>query len=480
MMSVRRHQRIPDLKLLLGYLRNRCQPPSLLLQIHAALITTGYLLPSPSSHPDDIPIPGRTPTTFVYNILIRAYRGLPHACLILFSQMLSHGVLPNHHTFPSLIKVVAATYCCTYSVPTLHSQAFRRGLTLDGFINCSIVDFYARAHDLDSARKTFDELSYPDLASCNSILHALCLHGNLASALRVFDRMVDRDIITWASLINGYAKNYEFHSAISLFRRWIMQKDVPLTPNEAMLVGALSVFANLDGLDAQLNGREIHGYIIRNEAPLTAFLGTALIDMYNKHGLLSYCTSIFKATLEKEVCTWNAMISALACNGKAIEALILFEEFRAADMHPNHITFVAVLSACSRQKLVEIGLEWFKAMYSRFGVVPLMEHYGCVVDILARAGFLKEAVEFIRRMPFEADASVWGALLGSCKVHEDAQIVDNVRKELARLHFGSSSRNMILRNLYAAAERWNDAAELKIAWEKSGMRKPTGHSWIVS
>lgn len=259
-----------------------------------------------------------------------------------------------------------------------------------------------------------------------------------------------------------------------------MQMDVPLTPNEAMLVSVLSASANLDGLSAQLNGREIHGYIIRNEAPLTAFLGTALIDMYNKHGLLSYCTSIFKATVEKEVCTWNAMISALACNGKATEALILFEEFRAADMHPNHITFVAVLTACSRQKLVETGLEWFKAMHSRFGVVPLMEHYGCVADLLARAGFLKEAVEFISRMPFEADASVWGALLGSCKVHEDARLVDNVRKELVGLHFGSSGRNMILRNLYAAAERWNDAAEIKIAWEKSGMRKPTGHSWIVS
>jgi pentatricopeptide repeat protein len=56
-------------------------------------------------------------------------------------------------------------------------------------------------------------------------------------------------------------------------------------------------------------------------------------------------------------------------------------------------------------------------MAGEFGLVPIIEHYGCVVDLLARAGLLGEASEFIRRMPFEPDASVFGALLGACKIH---------------------------------------------------------------
>ena len=119
-------------------------------------------------------------------------------------------------------------------------------------------------------------------------------------------------------------------------------------------------------------------------------------------------------------------------------------------------------------------------MSTEFGVVPLMEHYGCVVDLLGRAGFLKEAMEFIRRMPFEADASVWGALLGACKVHENVQLGDGVGKQLIELQPWPAGLYMVLRNIYAGAGRWDDAAGMKKALQNSGIKKPTGYSWIVS
>lgn len=312
------------------------------------------------------------------------------------------------------------------------------------------------------------------------MLHALCVHGDLAAAIALFESMVDGNVISWTSLINGYARNGEFHEAIDLFRRWIIQKDVPLIPNEAMLVSVLSACANLDHHRALFRGLEIHGFIVRNEAPLTGFVGTALIDMYSKHGHLDYCTDVFQATREKEVCTWNAMISALARNGRAASALQLFDAMTASGLRPNHVTFVAVLTACAMQKLVDQGLRWFESMSTEFGVVPLMEHYGCVVDLLGRAGFLKEAMEFIRRMPFEADASVWGALLGACKVHENVQLGDGVGKQLIELQPWPAGLYMVLRNIYAGAGRWDDAAGMKKALQNSGIKKPTGYSWIVS
>ncbi|WOL01641.1 pentatricopeptide repeat-containing protein [Canna indica] len=467
---------MPCLELLLQYLHNH---PCKLPQIHALLITSGFLQSPPRRL---IPMWQGSSPTFSYNCLIRAClrrRDPPDASLRIFAQMLAHGVRPNRHTFPSLFKAVATTDSSPSTGRSVHSQALRRGIILDDFTNCSIVDFYSRVGDLSSARKTFDEMIQPDLASGNSMLHALCLHGDLASALVFFESMVDRDVISWTSLISGYARNGRFDEAIGLFRRWIMQKGLPLRPNEAMLVSVLSACANLDDFRALFYGLEIHGYIVRNEAPLTAFLGTALVDMYSKHGYLGYCTNVFEATVEKEVCTWNAMMSALAGNGKAAEALHLFDQMRVAGLQPNHITFVALLTACARQKLVDLGLKWFKLMTSEFGLVPLMEHYGCVVDLLAKAGFIKEAIQFIRRMPLQADASVLGALLGACKVHENAQVGDDVGKQLISLQPWHSGRYMILRNIYAASGRWDDAAGIKNAMEKLSIKKPTGHSWVV-
>ncbi|CAL9185189.1 unnamed protein product [Musa hybrid cultivar] len=472
---------MPCFELLLQHLHSH---PQRLHQIHAVLIITGFHLASPPRAL--LPIRQGSSAVFFYNCLIRAclrHRDQPDTSLRLFAQMLAHGVRPNRHTFPSLLKAAAAAGDAASSPSSgraIHAQAVRRGLLLDDFTNCSLVDFYARVGDLGSARKTFDELPQPDLASRNSMLHALCVHGDLASAIALFESMVDGNVISWTSLINGYARNGEFHEAIDLFRRWIIQKDVPLRPNEAMLVSVLSACANLDHHRALFRGLEIHGFIVRNEAPLTGFVGTALIDMYSKHGNLDYCTDVFQATREKEVCTWNAMISALARNGRAASALQLFDAMTASGLRPNHVTFVAVLTACAMQKLVDQGLRWFESMSTEFGVVPLMEHYGCVVDLLGRAGFLKEAMEFIRRMPFEADASVWGALLGACKVHENVQLGDGVGKQLIELQPWPAGLYMVLRNIYAGAGRWDDAAGMKKALQNSGIKKPTGYSWIVS
>lgn len=119
---------------------------------------------------------------------------------------------------------------------------------------------------------------------------------------------------------------------------------------------------------------------------------------------------IFNGMVVKGVCTWNAMISSLACNGREKQALDLFEKMKMKGLCPDEVTFVAVITACARSKFVVLGLGFFQSMWCDFGVVPRMMHYGCVVDLLGRAGLLEEATEFIKSMPFEPDATVLGAL----------------------------------------------------------------------
>ncbi|KAL1821744.1 hypothetical protein ACET3Z_016613 [Daucus carota] len=249
-------------------------------------------------------------------------------------------------------------------------------------------------------------------------------------------------------------------------------------PNEATFVSVLSSCANLLGGGGLHYGKQIHAYMIKNERELTVFMGTALIALYGKLGCLVYAVRVFDNMEDKQVCAWNALISSLAMNSMENHALDMFEKMKSRGVKPNAVTFVAVLVACARANLVELGLELFESMSRVSRIVPRMEHYGCVVDLLGRAGLLTEAQEFIRRMPFEPDASVLGALMGACKVHGAIELGDEVAKrvmELKPLHCG---RYVLLSSIYAEADRWDNAAELRKAMVNAGIEKVPAYSMI--
>ncbi|KAF9588216.1 hypothetical protein IFM89_008286 [Coptis chinensis] len=199
--------------------------------------------------------------------------------------------------------------------------------------------------------------------------------------------------------------------------------------------------------------------------------------MYGKMGCLGSASKVFNSMRVKQVCAWNAMICSFASNAREKEALVMFERMKKEGIQPNEVTFVAVLTSCARGELVELGLQLFHSMRD-FGVVPRMEHYGCVVDLLGRAGRLEEASEFIREMPFEPDETVLGALLGACKVHGAVQLASDVGKKLLELQPQHCGRYVVLSNIYAEAGRWGHAAHLRKAMVQSGIRKIPAYSCL--
>ncbi|XVF26124.1 hypothetical protein REPUB_Repub13aG0273000 [Reevesia pubescens] len=209
-------------------------------------------------------------------------------------------------------------------------------------------------------------------------------------------------------------------------------------------------------------------------------MGTALIDFYGKKGCLEIAVGVFNKMLVREVCTWNAMISLLACNGKEKEALDLFEKTKMEGVCPNGVTFVAVLTACARTKRVELGSEFFQSMSCQYDIVPIMEHYGCMVDLLGRAGLLTEATEFIGTVPFQPDASVLGALLGACKIHGAIELGNEVGRRLLELQPRHCGLYVALSSMNADKERWDRAADLRKAMVESGIRKVPAYSLIGS
>lgn len=460
----------PELFLHLLQCFNRCagKCSKQVEQVHSLLVTHGYLL-----------IRDLWVNTLLYNTLIRTYLNLsrPYTSLSLFREMLHHQAPPNSYTFPSLLKAIASlpkSYGISRIGYSLHAQCVERGLLDDPFVRTSFLSLYSQFGDIRSAHKVFDEISQPCIVSYNAMLDAFGKSGNMDLATSMFISMPKRDVYSWTSIINGYAQNGCSMEVIRFFMKMMADEDVSLgflRPSEATFVSVLSSCANSDDGFALCLGMQIHGYMIRIEKELSVFSGTALVSFYGKMGRLSYALKVFNGMSTKKVCAWNAIIGSLASNGRESQALEMFEKMKGLALCPNEVTFVGVLSACARAELVGLGMELFQAMSRDFFVTPTMEHYGCVVDLLGRAGFLKEAYEFVRSMPFEADASVLGALLGACRVHGDVDLGNKVGQRLLELQPDHCGRYVLLSSIYAGAEIWDHAAALRKAMVHAGIQK---------
>lgn len=313
------------------------------------------------------------------------------------------------------------------------------------------------------------------------MLHAFSINGDMEAAVSLFERMPRRDVFTWTTVVNSFALNGNLGASLQFFGMMMSHKDVVngmVKPNEATCASVLSSCANLDGKAALDCGKQVHGYVVMNGVKLGVFVGTSLINLYGKMGCLSNAENVFRVMVSREVCTWNAMISSLASNGREKKALDMFEKMKLHGLKPNSITFVAVLTACARGKFVREGLELFQSMWRDFQVEPLMKQYGCVIDLLGRAGHIKEAAEVIRNMPFQPDASVLGAFLGACRIHGAIELGEEIGKKVLKLQTRHCGQYVLLSSMNAEKERWDHAADLRREIMEAGIHKIPAYSMV--
>ncbi|QHO12240.1 pentatricopeptide repeat-containing protein At3g26782, mitochondrial-like [Arachis ipaensis] len=144
----------------------------------------------------------------------------------------------------------------------------------------------------------------------------------------------------------------------------------------------------------------------------------------------------------------------------------------------NDITFIAVLHACSHAGLVQEGKRLFCRMVNEFSLVPKIEHYGCMVDLLGRAGSLKEAQELIKDMPMRPNSTIWGSFLATCKVHKNVNLAEWAAKQFLSLESEKCGYNLLMSNIYAASNRWKNVADIRRAMKDAGIHKEPGFSSI--
>ncbi|KAL2557109.1 Pentatricopeptide repeat-containing protein [Forsythia ovata] len=297
-------------------------------------------------------------------------------------------------------------------------------------------------------------------------------NGEVAKARSIFYSMKEKDDGTWSAMIKIYERKGFELEALTLFRSMQTQGIRPHFPS---LISILSVCASLASLD---HGREIHAQILRSKFDDDVYVLSVLITMYMKCGDLVSAKRVFDRFLHKDIVMWNSMITGYAQHGLGGEALQVFQEMRSSGIAADVVTFVGVLSACSYSGQVKEGKEIFESMKSKYSTEPTTEHYACMVDLLGRAGCLNEAMDVINNMPMEADAIVWGSLMGACRTHGNLDLAEVAAKKLLELEPKNAGPCILLSNIYASKGKWSDVARLRKNMRYRKVNKSPGCSWI--
>ncbi|KAG0489471.1 hypothetical protein HPP92_006334 [Vanilla planifolia] len=447
------------------------------------------------------------PNLIAWNSLLKALTDnhLYSLALARFNSLLVRRprLNPDEFTFTSIFKACAALVAC-HAGEASHAFVFRQGLDSNLCLANSLVDMYFKFGLPKNASRLFDEMPMKDVVSWNTFISGCSSYGDVLSARQLFDRMSERSLVTWSAMIaahakagdtraarelfdqmadknvvcwnamiSGYAQNERFSSAIELFRTMLQVSS--MQPNAATLVSVLSACAHLGALDL---GRWIHRYIKRKGMELSLFLGNALADMYAKCGCIPEAEGVFQQMHDKDVISWSIIISGLAMFGHAEQAMSAFHEMLQRGTEPNDITFMGIISACTHSGQVDTGLKFFRMMREDFMIPPKVEHYGCVVDMLSRAGRLEEAEDMVASMLVPPNVIVWGALLGGCRIHADIERGERVVRRILELNPDHSGSYVYLATLYASMGRLEAAAECRLRMRKQRVAKTPGCSWI--
>ncbi|KAM0877402.1 hypothetical protein ACQ4PT_035532 [Festuca glaucescens] len=445
--------------------RLRAAAPRVFGQLHALLLTSGLALHSPNFAlllrlaSSAVPSLSRRlqllcstlpPTAFLANSLLLAHlpSALPLYSLLFLGDAASPPLLrPNEFTYPALLRASpprAALALATHSLKFLGAGAASR----DRVLGAALLDAFARC-------------------------------GRIMSCRRVFDRIVEPDLPAWNALLTVYARRAKDSSCageaaeiLDLFGRMVSSA---VRPNEITLVAVVSACGELGALG---HGLWAHAYVLRRRLAVNCFVATALVEMYTRCGRMDLAEQVFASVDDMDTRCYNAMLQGLAFHGHGRAALTLFERMCAQGFLVDSVTVLAVMCACAHAGLVDEGQCLFDRMKVQFGVTPRIEHYGCMVDILGRAGRLDAAEKLIRGMDIQPNAAMYRSLIRACGIHVKLELGERMIEELMRVEPEQSGNYVLMSNFYARMRLWEDAKKARKEMKSMGIDKSPGSSLL--
>ncbi|XP_057831875.1 pentatricopeptide repeat-containing protein At3g24000, mitochondrial [Cryptomeria japonica] len=428
-----------------------------------------------------------TPDVYSWNMIIAAYRrhGLPQEALALFHQMQRTDVQPDHFTFSTILPVCSNMASLDHGLQ-IHGKLIRYGFQTNVIVKNTLIDLYAKC-------------------------------GSIHKAYELFDKMTQRSVVSWTAMIVAYEQNSLVENSLEIFKQ-MQLADVEL--NSATFSSILPACAKMGALD---EGMEIHRKVFEDGFSSDVVVVTALIDMYAKCGNLQKAHELFDGIPQQDVVSWTAIVAGYVQNGFVDKALEIFKHMQLAGVKPNATTFASILPACAKMgaleqgygmhgyckeahKLFELmkhsqtkpnrvsficvlfayshagmvadGCKYFNLMSDSYCIIPTIDHYVCIVDLITRAGYLEEALNFIIKMPIKPDLVVWMCLLGACRSHKSIALGEFVAGLLFGLDCKKTAPYVLLSNIYSEAGRWSDAQQVRKFMSDRGVEKIPGCSWV--
>ncbi len=353
----------------------------------------------------------------------------------LFQDMEQKGITPDTFTFVPVLNACASLRALEEG-RWGHEQIIQSGYEADVFVGCSLIDMYAKC-------------------------------GSVNDAQRVFSKMPSHDVVTWNAMILGHVKSAQGHKALELFRQ--MQQE-GVQPDSVTFVGVLNACASFVALE---EGRCAHKQIIQNGWDSDVFVGNSLVDMYAKCGSMEDAWRVFNRMPSRDVVSWNAILGGCAMHGHGKEALKHFEQ-----MCEEGIQMISLLSACSHAGLVDEGMRCYASMIEVYMISATLEHYTCMVDLLACAGHLQEAENIIKVMPCRPHVTVWMALLSACRIHGSVEMGECIAKVVLELEPENAAVYVLLSNIYATAGGRHLCENVQWQRKEQGLKEQPGRTWI--
>ncbi|MBA0805464.1 hypothetical protein Gohar_004980 [Gossypium harknessii] len=358
----------------------------------------------------------------------------------LFCRMRQSFVVPNQYTFASALQACATLGDLDLG-KQMHSLVLKVRLDADVFVSNALMDVYAKC-------------------------------GRIEDSLELFEKSLNRNDVSWNTMIVGYVNCGDAEKALSLFLEMLENR---AQATEVTYSGVLCASAGLTALEL---GTQIHSLTFKTNYAENTVVHNALIDMYSKCGRIRDARLVFDMMNERDEVSWNTMISGYSMHGLGMEALKIFQMMQDRGHKPNTLTFVGVLSACSNSGLLDEGQAYFSSMLQEYGIEPCIEHYSCMVRLLGRSGHLHKALKLIEEIPFKPSVMVWRALLGACVIHKNVELGRMSAQRILEMEPEDDATHVLLSNMYATARRWDNVTAIRQSMKKKGMKKEPGLSWI--
>lgn len=376
--------------------------------------------------------------------------------LQLYARMMrSEGVVPDERVFVAALKacgnlltvdeimpsdVQLVKQKCLEQVREIHADIVKHACGSDIYVGNALLDVYAKC-------------------------------GSLEEAKRVFQQMPRRDVVSWTAMLQGHAEMDEGETALELYTQMQLEGVVP---DLLAFVAALKACSSLAALE---RGKQVHAELLEAGVEVTdLFVAASLIDMYGRCGSMCDAQQVFDVLVKRDTVTWSALISGYARQGESGLVFDLFQEMEQDGLKPDGITFLSVLSVCSRAGLVDKGEDYLAAMSRDHGITPTPDHYNCMVDLFGRFGQLDKAVAIAKDL--QSSGLVWKTVLAACQKWGNLELGRQAFQAVVALDRNDTAAYILMWNIYQAACMPEDAKEVEAMRVRAGaVKTKPGQSW---